>query len=99
MGFSKRRKDKLAKQPPYSEEVLQAMKLAPFMGISVSGKDENKSLALLSAIDKEHKKDAAGELERTNGKLGFPLKCCESLEVGSFVCNVMYLEREKCKEL
>jgi hypothetical protein len=59
MGFSKRRKDKLAKQPPYSEEVLQAMKLAPFMGISVSGKDENKSLALLSAIDKEHKKDAA----------------------------------------
>jgi hypothetical protein len=35
------------------------MKLAPFMGISVSGKDEKKYLALLSAIDKEHKKDAA----------------------------------------
>jgi hypothetical protein len=59
MGFSKRRKDKLAQQPPYSKEVLQAMKLAPFMGISVGGKDENKCLALLSAIDKEHKKDAA----------------------------------------
>jgi hypothetical protein len=59
LGFSQRRKDKLAQQPPYSEEVLQVMKLAPFMGISVSGKDENKYLALLSAIDKEHKKDVA----------------------------------------
>jgi hypothetical protein len=38
--------------------VLEAMKLAPFMGISVSGKDDGKCLALLSAIDKEHKKDA-----------------------------------------
>jgi hypothetical protein len=71
LGFSRGRKDKLAQQPPYSEEVLQAMKLAPFMGISVSGKDENKCLALLSAIDKEHKKDAAA-VKRVEGaqKLG-----------------------------
>ena len=34
------------------------MKLDPFMGISISGKDERKCLALLSTIDKEHKKDA-----------------------------------------
>jgi hypothetical protein len=64
LGYSRRRKDKLAQQPPYSEEMLEAMKL---MGISVSGKDERKCLALLSAIDKEHKKEAAAvqkELKR-----------------------------------